>query len=455
MKPVLAVIGVLTLASACITREARAECTDWTVAILLESDGGLEKPLENDVRELTNATQPAAPCVNIVVQFNRGGQVERRRREWNEVPIPRLDASVPLTRKALDKYWPRVRKEDSDKWDRLWVDGALSNFALETIREYPAQNLTLIVGSHGDATRAGSEDVASSESASTVANDGVRALGSAAHPLHNSQLGTELRELVSRLPKGVSLRTLGFDACQMAALEAQYEVALAVPSAADLRVVASQDNQGGPGWFYERWVPSLKGVKDGPGFAGVILGHAKDAWLQWSTETQTYGTLAHVKTANIVAAANAMDRVGKALTAEARSASLEASVIAAVSRARCACRSFPGQDESNARLVDASCFADRLSTDTTLSSELRTPAKEAVSKLESAVDATVCSRDAEEKCGRGLSVFLPPPRSKLSGYDKANVKRAPRFVQHEDGSAGDWAEWVRFWAPRATTCPEL
>lgn len=417
---------------------------DWLVAVFLESDGGLRASLEGDLRELTNAPKPRGKCVNIVVQFDHLGQVERRVRDWTrKAPMPPLAEGVEMAGDLLDKYWRPIEGSNTHLAN-LWVEGALSSFVLESARDYPSSKLALIVGSHGDAARSAPAGGASLQ----LSGDGARSLGASSHALLNRQLGREVDLILSSLPSDTKLELVGLDACQLAAIEAQYEFGIASSRAKlDVRVVASQDNQGGPGWFYEDLIGQLGSVNSGAEFASLIVDQAKVAWLKWTSLDRTYGTLSHVQAMQVSGVADAMNELGEGLLSEANIPGNRLTILGAVQDARCACRKFPGTEHGNASLVDSACLLQQLATHRNLDERLHLGALTALQRVRLAVKASAPNPcESVSNCGHGLSVFLPPPNASLSGYAR-DQQAPPRFVVPElQSKAAGWAEWIRYWA---------
>lgn len=444
--PLLAVLGVCALTSRTAPADSLSEvCKEWTIAILLEAEGGLEDSLQNDLIELTNMDRPKTHCANIIVQFVRKGKVgvERRYRNWDIPAVPKLAIGREPTDATLDKYWPPALRKNGDPTpQRLWVPGALSDFVTDVVRDFEAAHVAIVIGSHGDGTRTGT-------GVPTVAQDGTRQLGSSRSPLSDRKFGDELKIILAKLPATSSLEMIGFDACQMASLEGEYEIAsLRAPHA--IHIVASQDNQGGPGWFYEEWTKTFApSPSPGSSLATAIMSHREHAWTRWSAEVQPAGTLSHVDSALLSPGVAALDQLG--LLLKARAADVGGGrIIEAVNAARCACRRFPSSDHRQARLVDVRCFAEQLATASNgLTSDLKAAATSTGAFFGAAVKDVRCHKDAT-RCGLGLSVFLPGPNADLSGYSVNDID-PPRFVLRDDKKRSGWAQWVDSWAAAAAS----
>jgi hypothetical protein len=400
-----------------------------TVAAFLDADGGLERDLSEDFLEFTTLPRSATNCVDIAVQFRRGGK-------WYRLWRNNIEAfQEPATVDDALPYWSEMNSREP--LNPLAHPGSLSSFILAVAERAAAPELVVVIGAHGNATREENPNVPPITGTKTVTEDGTRSMGSAINPLTSYAFGNELRAVMGTVSSKPKLTGIGFDACQLASLETQYEV-FAAAEKREIGIVASQENQDGPGWLHSAWPQNVASP-----FADAVVEHGVTAWHEWLLKRQQFGVLTATNSVSVGVVAQATDALGVAL-------SNELSPFETVNKLRCACPRFPDRRNTEGeaeRLVDIACLAAAIADDRRFTTATVKAAQAVSNSMKNAVRKIGCA-PTSKNCPKGLTVFLPNPKGgavDLSGY-KTGLKDAPRFVHDPlNGTRGGWAKWIDLW----------
>lgn len=185
---------------------------EWTIMLYMAADNNLEPAVARDLEELRSATIDSR--INVIVQVDTRTSSAKRYR---------------VTKGTLELL------DDLGELDMSNPD-TIRNFVATVLHDYPATKSALIMWGHGNGwlSRVDKKIYAVAEDLSG---------GGSRYPMSNRALSQALSD--ARLQTGQGIDILGFDACNMATLEAVFEF-----RSIATYLVASQELVQGNGWNY-------------------------------------------------------------------------------------------------------------------------------------------------------------------------------------------------------------
>jgi len=413
---------------------------DWTVMVFLNGDNNLETNAIDDFLEL--AQVGSTEIVNIVAQLDRidagDNDSERRFGDWSETLRFRITKYMEPSRENALKGFAT----ESDMGDGR----TLGDFVKWAQSTYPAKKYMLVMWGHGIGwrlfknLRAGTKEQKDAAKIDAGLLFGEKNWTSEAagkkieeHPVksvsHDDTSGRTMmnRDMEDSLKKVLKskLDVIGFDICLMSMVETGYAMRDVART-----MIASEENEPGDGWRYDKWVSTL--VND-PSIDGTELGKriVGSYRLEYSDVRST--TLAAVSLDQVMRVAAAIDGLANAMIAQLHSSELER---IAVARDSCSIYGKPGPGRPSYYNVDLKRFADLIGA-STKDAAMKTTALE----LSKAIQDVVVENYAQDPSmlgnfgSHGLAIYFPSSKDEYdndplsASYQESNTDFPVEFVQ--------------------------
>ena len=362
----------------------------WTMMVYIAGDNNLAQFAADDINELKAAATNAN--INVVVQVERG-----------TTPV----SNLAVTTLGTSTYRGLINGAGTQLADignqNMGAPSTLSNFIAWSKANYPAQNYSLVLWSHGGGWKA---------------NKAAR--GALQDELSNSWMSlSDIRSAVtSGMGAGNKLGVLTFDACQMG----QYEVAYEMRNTAHY-LVASEENVPGPGLPYTQVVNLLSAnPSNTPAAFATGMANAFRA---------SYASAVRESTTMSVTDLSQMDAVhNKVLDFSTQAKAALSSQAAVLNNARQNAMPFAGSVNVSDS-IDLWQYANDVATNATAGSALKTEATALRNTLTSAI-VTNTSTGASMANAKGMAIYFPSAGTNYNATTYANSTLASAPVAGKD-----------------------